>query len=94
MTLRRLLTTSTSTDVTVQGYLSMYRPDQIGIGSIALGDGTVQILNDEIATAGWPGPIRARDQMIIDGRIWTILGAAQVCEGSTVIGYTISVRGG
>lgn len=94
MTLRRLLTPSSVQDVTVQGYLAMYRPEQVGIGSIIQGDGTVQILNDEIAAVGWPGPVRARDQMIIDGRIWTVMGAAQVCEGEAVIGYTISVRGG
>lgn len=96
MTLRRLLTANPQTfiDVSVLGYLSMFRAEQIGVGSIIQGDGTIAILNDEIAAAGWPGPVRAQDKIIIDGRFWIILGSSEVCEGSNVIGHTISVRGG
>lgn len=96
MVLRRLLTAnpSTFTDVTVMGYLALFRAEQVGVGSIIQGDGTVQILNDEVAAAGWPGPVRAKDQMVIDGRIWTVLGSAEVWEGGNLIGYSINVRGG
>lgn len=94
MTLRRPLTTSTVTDVTVQGYLALFRPEQVGTGSIVQGDGTIQILNDEILASGWPGPVRAGDKMVIDGRIWLVTGAAEVFEGSNVIGHSINVRGG
>jgi hypothetical protein len=94
MTLRRQLTTSTKIDVTVQGFLTLFRADQVGMGSIMQGDGIVAILNDEIATASWPGPGRSRDQMIIDGRTWAVLGSTPIYEAGVCIGHSISVRGG
>jgi hypothetical protein len=94
MTLRRLLTTSTISDVTVMGYLVMFKPDAVGTGSVMQGDATVSILNNEILACAWPGPPRQRDQMVIDGRIWSVQGSTPLWEGTTCIGHDIYVRGG
>lgn len=96
MTLRRLLTAnpSTSVEVTLLGFLSMFSADQVGTGDIMQGDGSVAILNDEIEAAAWPGPPRARDQMIIDGRVWNVRGSNPIYEADVCIGHNLSVRGG
>ena len=48
-----------------------YEPVQL-IGGIIQGDRQVTITNAEIADAQWPGPPRARDRCVIDGRTTTI----------------------
>lgn len=94
MTLRRLTAAGAApTDVAVQGHLKAYRPEQL-TGDIRMGDAQVAILNDEISAAAWPGPPRARDQMVIDGRLWSVQGAFPVYEGATCIGFDVWVRGG
>lgn len=82
------------TDVTVTGFLVMYRPDQIGRAGIQEGDARVTILNDEIAAATWPGPPRARDQIVIDNRTWLIRESTPEYLGETCIGYSLFCRGG
>jgi hypothetical protein len=94
MTLRRLLTTSTKVDVTLNGFISTFRPEQIGVGAIQQGDASIAILNDEIVAAAWPGPPRTRDQMLIDGRVWTVQGSTPIYEGTDCIGYNLFCRGG
>lgn len=34
------------------------------------------------------------DGVLIDGRRWTVMGVAAIYEGPTLIGYSISLRGG
>lgn len=94
MTLRRLTSTSTSTDISLLGYMTRYNPLDVTTGSITQGDALIAIMNDEIIEAAWPGPPRPRDQMVIDSRVWVVRGVDAVFEGPTCIGHNIAVRGG
>lgn len=93
MTLRRYSSTSSHVDVAVTGTLSQYTPEQIGVGEIQQGDGTVAIMNDEILAAGWPGPPRNGDRIVIDGRTWAVKASFAVYERDNLIGHNIYVRG-
>lgn len=93
MTLRRPLTTTTVSDVTVAGIDRAYKPEQVA-GDIRQGDRMVAILNDEITAAGWPGPPRPRDLMLIDGLQATVEGSFAIYDGAVCIGHDIQVRGG
>jgi hypothetical protein len=93
--LRRLLSTTSSLDVALTGYLTMFQPDKVGVGSIMQGDASVAILQDELdIEPAWTGLPRARDQMVIDGRIWTVIGSSPVYDGETLLGHTLHCRGG
>lgn len=83
----------TAVGLPVNGFFSMYRPDEIS-GDIKQGDAEVALTNDELAASNWTSPPRARDQIMIDGRTWQIVDAYPVYEGSDVIGHTLWVRGG
>ena len=75
------------------GVMRGYRPEQLN-GDIRQGDSNVAILNDEIAAAAWPGPPHVNDKLTIDGVDWTIQGAFNVWDGTTLIGHDLWVRGG
>ncbi len=100
MTLRRLTSTSAHTDVALTGFFASYAPDQVGQGGIVQGDASVWILNDEIASASWPGPPAAGDQMILptgqgtNTRLWIVKGSTPVWEGPNCIGHNLFIRGG
>lgn len=79
--------------VTVQGLPYQYAPRDL-VGGLMQGDQRVEILNDEIAAAGWPGPPGKPDRLLIDGRTSTLQGARPICEGSGLIGWSLWVRGG
>ena len=82
------------TDLDVRGTLNSYRPESVPVGGdVKQGDGQVNIMNDEIAAAGWPTP-RKTDQLSIDGRTWAVMGAVPVYDGPALIGWTLWVRGG
>jgi hypothetical protein len=56
--------------------------------------GTVTISNAEIAGAGWPGPPRAGDRLVIDGRAVTIQGPVDTKYlGSSVLVHICMVKG-
>lgn len=79
--------------VTVQGYLFPFAPEKIA-GALRQGDASVQILNDEIAAATWPGPPTAGDWLQIDGLTWLVQGSGPLFEGATLIGHSLVARGG
>ena len=85
---------ATYSSVTVQGYRRTYRTDELS-GALVQGDWALEILNDEIAAATWSGPPINGDELL-DGSLATyaVQGAAPVYEGSTLIGYTLQIRGG
>jgi len=95
MTLRRQtgVNPATYADVVLTGVFWAYTPERI-TGGVQQGDATVSITSDEIATAGWPAPPRARDLVIAEGRTWSVVGASPVSIGSAVLGYSIWIRGG
>lgn len=70
-----------------------FKPEQL-TGGVLQGDCQVEIMNDEMAIAGFPGPPRRGDSMIIDGRTWTVQGNEAQYEASTLFGHSIWVRGG
>lgn len=92
MTLRRISAGSPVT-VTVRGTLRLFDPQDL-TGAVKQGTARIEIGQDEIAAAGWPYPPRSPDQVLADGVSYTIEGAAPVCEGATIIGWTLFVGGG
>jgi hypothetical protein len=91
MVLRRQATPVSPT-ITVTGYARNYRPGELTAG-VQQGDVRAEILNDEIAQLGWPAPPRNPDRLTFDGRTYTIIGAAPVHEGTTIIGWSLWARG-
>ena len=93
-TLQRLTGTTTQVrqDVVCQAIVRGYEPVQL-IGGITWGDRQVAISNVEIADAQWPGPPRANDRCVIDGRTTTI----QACDTrrlrNEIVLHLIQVRG-
>lgn len=94
MTLRRQTAASpvTFTDVSVRAASAMYQPDQITEG-LKQGDRKLSILNDEIAAAGWPGPPRTGDKVLVDSTTLNVLGSVALYDGTALVGHRMSVRG-
>jgi hypothetical protein len=90
MVLRRQATPAVT--VTVQGYPRAYSPGELQAG-VQQGDVRIEILNDEIAAASWPGPPRNPDRILMDGRTYTVLGAFPMYEGETLFAYSLWTRG-
>ncbi|MFC0410941.1 hypothetical protein [Roseomonas elaeocarpi] len=74
------------------GFPRAYRPDEIQ-GGVQANDQQVEILNDEIAAAGWPAPPANPDRLVIDGRTSTVKGARPVYAGAELLGWSIWVTG-
>lgn len=92
MTLRRISSGAPVT-VSVVGALRMFNPDDL-TGAVKQATAQIKIGHDEIVAASWPHPPRSPDQVLADGVSYTIEGAAPVCEGATIIGWTLFVGGG
>ena len=92
MTLRRGPSTAPVT-VALTGFAREYRPEELQ-GAVQQGDWRVEILDDEIAAAGWPGPPGKPDKLTIGGAVFTVQGAMEVNVGGQRIGWSLWVRGG
>ncbi|MCZ8310947.1 MAG: hypothetical protein O9320_08835 [Magnetospirillum sp.] len=90
---RRTGTTTTTTDVTVNGVAQNYAPETL-VGDILQGDAKVTISNAEIAAASWPGPPSRGDMIAIDSRTWSVRGVETKYLGSVVLAHVLHVRGG
>lgn len=90
---RRTGTTSAWVSVAVKGILRRYRPGEL-LGDLQQGDAQVVISDREIAAAGWPGPPRMNDQLVVDDRVWTVMGSMRRRLGDVVLAHEIWVRGG
>ena len=89
--LRKLVPNADPADVQLVAFDRAYRPEEIQ-GAVKPGDRRVEILNDELAAAGWGAP--SHPQKVIDGgRTATIGGAWPVREGETIIGWSLWVTG-
>lgn len=86
---RRIGKTDAFTAATVQGFASAYKPQEL-VGLVQQGDLKVVIGPDlgEIAA-----PPKKPDQILIDGRAYTIQGAAARYVGAAIDGYELWVRG-
>ena len=77
--------------VTVRGYPRSYQPHEL-VGGLMQGDQRVEILVEEIEAASWPAPPVKPDRLSLDGGDAMVMAATPVCEGETVIGYSLWVR--
>lgn len=78
--------------VDLVGYPHGFAPDQLG-NNLTPADQQVEILEDEVAAAGFPLPMTNPDRMLIDGRTSTVQSALPIFEGAERIGWRIWVRG-
>jgi hypothetical protein len=95
ITLRRITGTAPTfafTDVALLGSTHEYMPHEL-VGGLIQGDLRVEILDDEIAEAGWPGPPMKGDKVQIDGRSRTVQGCQTHRDGETIVGHTLWTRG-
>ena len=92
MTLSRI-STGAPVAVTVVGTLRLFNPQDL-TGAVKQGDARIEIGHDEIAAASWPHPPSSPDQVLVDGQTYSVQGAMPVCEGPTIIGWSLHVRGG
>lgn len=90
---RRVGTTNAFTSVSLKGIFRSYSPGEL-LAGIAQGDARVVILNKEMAAASWPAPPAKGDQLVIAGRIWTLMGAYPRTLGEVVLVFELWVRGG
>ncbi|WP_338928380.1 hypothetical protein WDZ11_14805 [Roseomonas mucosa] len=78
--------------VTLLGMPRAYRPQEIQ-GGVQANDQQVEILNDEIAAAGFPMPPDQYTRLVVDGRTTTIKGVRGVYDGALLIGWSIWTKG-
>lgn len=77
------------TTASVLAFLRAYQAGELQ-GGLQQGDARL-----ETGTLAAPfAPPAKGDRVTIDGRAWTVLGAAPVSEGATLIGYSLTIRGG
>jgi hypothetical protein len=89
---RRVGTTSSFTDVTVDVVSAGYQPQEL-VGTILQGDRKAVISNDEIEAASWPGPPRKGDLLVLDGVSTTIQTSVAMYDKLGIIAYILQVRG-
>jgi hypothetical protein len=84
--------TPTPTDVTVYAYVKGAAPSEL-IGKLKQFKSDVVISNREIAAATWPGPPKADDFLVIDGRPRTVVSVEPKYLGGEILVYAINVSG-
>jgi hypothetical protein len=89
---RRVGTTNTFSEVAVRGVARGYRPEEL-VGTIVQGDRIVIISNAEIEAAGWPGPPRRGDLLVMDGVTTTVQAPDPRWLLSETLGHVLQVRG-
>lgn len=96
MILRRLTwagDVATSTDVTIYGVTEGQLSHELSDGMSSPGTIKVTMSNAQIAAAGWPGPPRQLDQMIIDdGQERSILGVETKYLGPSVLVFECQIQ--
>ncbi len=91
-TLRRVAGPGRFVSVTLKAVWRGYQPQELA-GGIVQGDREVRIGNAEIAARKWPGPPRRGDQMILEGRTFTVMAADSPNIGETTAMHILQVRG-
>lgn len=96
-TLRRLTGTGpsqTSTDVEVTAVVRSYRAEELAAGTgLQQGDRQVIITNHEIAEAGWPGPPRKNDRLVLAGALTTVQSVETRYLGTAIDRHVMVARG-
>lgn len=80
-------------DVTVKAVGRGYQPNEL-TGGIIQGDREFKVSNREIVARRWPGPPRKGDQVITEGRTFTVQAADPVSVGDEIALHIIQARGG
>lgn len=82
-------------DVTIYGVSRNYAPHELVSGSgIMQGDTEVTFSNAQIAAAQWPGPPKAGDVIIFDGRNAVVQGKPEPKSlGTELLVFVAQVRG-
>jgi hypothetical protein len=80
---------SAGVNAAFQGFARAYSAGELS-GGFQQGDMRLETL--ELPEPFSP-PLKG-DRVTIDGRTWTVMGTAPVYEGSTLIGYSVSLKGG
>jgi hypothetical protein len=96
-TLRRLSGTGpsqTPTDVAVTAVVRGFQPHEIAAGSgLMQGDRRVIITDHEIAEAGWPGPPRKNDRLVLAGALTTVQAVETRYLGAEIDRHIMVARG-
>lgn len=74
------------------GFVRGYKPDEL-TGAIDQGDREVRISDVEIAAAGWPGPPRKGDLLLIDGKPTAVQSCSSPKLRGRVAMHILQVRG-
>jgi len=96
-TLRRMSGTGnsrTAQDVAVTAVVRGYQPQELAPGSgLQQGDRMVIITDHEIAAAGWPGPPRRGDHLVLGGVQTSVQAVETRHLGAAVDRHILAVRG-
>lgn len=92
VTLRRLVSGGPPIDVTVMATIMGYQVNEF-VGGIVQGDRRAKISDDDIAVAAWPGPPRRGDQIIANGRTFTVQACDTATMGASVLSHTMQITG-
>lgn len=91
-TLRRPVRGGSPIDVTVYATLR-FQPTTDTTPAVSQANQVVKISDDLITVAGWPGPPRKGDQIIMRSQTFTVLSVDTVTMGDTVLSHRLDVRG-
>ncbi len=95
MTLRRSagsFPSVTYASVALVGFSRAYRPDPL-VGTLIQADLVIEIGQDEITAASWPGPPAKGDEIQADGASYNVEGVETIREADAIIGHRLMVRG-
>ena len=79
-------------DLPLIGFVRGYSLDEL-TGDLIQGDREIRISNVEIAAAGWPGPPRDGDRVLIDGKLTTVQSAETRKLRGRIAMHVLQVRG-
>ncbi len=79
-------------DLSVKAKVRFFSPAEL-VGGIIQGDRRAAIGNAEIAAAGWPGPPKKGDFLVIDGAARAVQACNSVKIGDDYAMHVLQVRG-
>lgn len=90
--IRRIATNVAPVLLNCCGVLKDYKSDEL-VNGVNQGDRKLIISNWEIEDQGWPGPPRRNDQVVVDGKTYTIQGCNTLKLRGVITRHNIQVRG-
>ena len=80
------------TDVACLSFVRGFSSEEMNGGLIS-GDRSAIVSDKEIAAAGWPGPPRKGDQLVVRGRTATLQNVETVVLGDVIVRHNLTIRG-